>query len=60
MHCTAAPSFEVVLKLFAALVGQRYAEAHVKPVVSDFDTFTVGSRGRGDRVLKEEKRKEED
>ena len=24
----------------------RYAEAHVKPVVSDFDTFTVGSRGR--------------
>jgi len=22
-----------------------YAEAHVKPVVSDFDTFTVGSRG---------------
>jgi len=29
-----------------ALFAARYAEAHVKPVVSDFDTFTVGSRGR--------------
>ena len=36
---------EVILPWVDHGLVMAYAEAKVKPVVSDFDTFTVGSRG---------------
>ena len=36
-------------KCWKSGVPGRYAEAHAKPVVSDFDTFTLRSRSSGHR-----------